>query len=119
MKHSLKKKIVSLALVGILAVSAAYPISAAYTSQSISSGSKCSEKDNKALGGPWDWGMCKAYETYSKYNHSSQKHRAGVYTPKTGWVFTAIYNKNTLTFIERLQSNARKGVSCGTYGASN
>ncbi|MEF2919598.1 MAG: hypothetical protein U0O22_03915 [Acutalibacteraceae bacterium] len=117
MKHSLKKKIVSLALVGILALSAACPVSAAYTSQSISSGAKCSKSGNKALGGPWDWGMWKSYQTYSKYNHSSQKHRAGVYTPKTGWVFTAICSRNTLTYIERLQSNANKGVSCGTYGA--
>lgn len=111
-----KKRIVSLALVGILAISSTSSVSAVYASKNLSWPWGKDYGDNvSVLGGTWNYGMTRAYEAYSEYNHSTKKHRSGVYTPESHWVFTAICGKGIKTYIARYQVGCNKGVTCSTF----
>ena len=117
MKKKSKKRVIALFIAGVMMISSVSVASANYQQVSLTWSDLLGKSGNNvsALGGVWNYSLTLAYQAYSTYNHGSKNHRAGVYTPNTGWVFTDIVAPGTLVEIERFQVSSIKGASCGTY----
>ncbi|HHZ06267.1 MAG TPA: hypothetical protein GX401_05715 [Clostridiales bacterium] len=53
--------------------------------------------------------------TASAVYNNTRIHRAGVYTPRSGWVFSSMMNRGSVAYVARYQATANKSVSCGAY----
>lgn len=113
---NLRKKIVALSMVMTMAVSATGTASAVYQSRSLGTWeSSAAESNISALGGTWSYNLSRAYIAESYYIHSTKKHRAGAYTEKDHWQFSAFTNAGSVASKKLTQTNSHKAASCETF----